>query len=54
MNKRIFDGVFILGSAAVLVVLQETIGLEKYIPFALIPILAAYFLGQYAERKFKK
>lgn len=28
--------------------------IEKYIGFALIPLMAAYQLGQYSERKFKK
>ena len=28
--------------------------LKKYTGFALIPILIAYLLGQYSERKFKK
>lgn len=54
MNKKKFDLIFILASAAVLVVLHETIGLEKYIGFALIPILGAYYLGQYSERILKK
>ena len=53
MNKRLFDGLFILIAAAVLIILNQTVGLENHLAFALIPILMAYYLGQYAERKFK-
>ena len=54
MNKRFFDIIFIIISAIILLVLIEYELLEKYIGFALIPILIAYQLGQYSERKFKK
>jgi len=54
MNKRIFDIIFIIISAIILIILIEFDIIEKYIGFALIPILIAYQLGQYSERKFKK
>ena len=54
MKKRIFDMIFMIVSAIILVILLEYGLLEKYIGFALIPILIAYQLGQYSERKFKK
>ena len=54
MNKHYFDIIFILVSAALLVALLETNAFEKFIGFALIPILIAYYLGQYSERRFKK
>ena len=54
MNKRIFDIIFMIISTIILVILLEYGFLEKYIGFALIPILIAYQLGQYSERKFKK
>jgi len=41
-------------STIILVILLEYGFLEEYIGFALIPILIAYQLGQYSERKFKK
>ncbi|EMQ93776.1 hypothetical protein D778_01527 [Xanthomarina gelatinilytica] len=36
-----------------MIALSEYGLLEKYMAFALIPILIAYQLGQYSERKFK-
>jgi len=54
MKKRIFDIIFIIISAIILIILTEYDLLEKNIGFSLIPILIAYQLGQYSERKFKK
>ena len=54
MNKRAFDIIFIIISTLVLIALSEYGLLEKYMAFSLIPILIAYQLGQYSERKFKK
>jgi hypothetical protein len=54
MKKRIFDVIFMVISAIILTILLEYGLLEKYIGFSLIPILIAYQLGQYSERKFKK
>ncbi len=54
MNKRIFDIIFIIISAIILIILLEYNVLEKYVSFALIPILIAYRLGQYSESKFRK
>ena len=54
MKKRIFDMIFIIISTIVLIVLSEYELLEKYIAFSLIPVLIAYYLGQYSERKFQK
>lgn len=53
MRKKIFDIIFMIISALILVVLLEYGFVEKYFGFALIPILIAYQLGQYSERKFK-
>ena len=56
MNKQkiIFDVAFIIIAAVTLIVLVETALIEKYIGFALIPILIAYYLGQFVERKTRK
>lgn len=54
MKKRIFDAIFIIIAAAILIVLSQYGFLEKYIGLALIPILIAYQLDKYSERKFKK
>ena len=54
MKKRIFDIIFIIISAIILVILIEYGLLEKYIGFSLIPILIAYQLRQYSERKLKE
>ncbi len=53
MKKRIFDLLFIVVSAIILIVLIEYNLIENNIGFALIPILIAYQLGQYSERKFR-
>ena len=54
MKKRTFDLIFIIFSTFILMTLSEYRLLEKYMAFSLIPILIAYQLGQYSERKFKK
>jgi len=53
MNKKklIFDLGFIVIAAVILTVLVESGLIEKYIGFALIPILIAYYFGQFVERK---
>jgi hypothetical protein len=54
MKKRVFDLFFIIISASILVILSEYGFLEKNITFSFIPILIAYFLGQYSHIWFKK
>jgi TctA family transporter len=54
MKKKLFDMIFIIISTLILIILNHYGLLEKYLGFALIPILIAYILGQYSERKFKK
>jgi len=54
MKKIIFDTIFIVISTIILVILSEFGFLEKYIGLALIPILIAYFVGQFVERKINK
>ncbi len=53
MNKKkiIFDSTFIVIATVILIVLVQSELIEKYIGFALIPILIAYYLGQFVERK---
>jgi TctA family transporter len=53
MKKRTFDIIFIFVTAIILIALSKFEILEKYVAFSLIPILIAYQLGQYSERKFK-
>ncbi len=50
-KKKIFDVVFILIATIIMTVLNEYGLIEKNVRFALIPILIAYFLGQFIERK---
>ena len=54
MKKRLFDLIFIIISASMLVAFSEYGLLEKNIAFSFIPILIAYYLGQYSQIKFKK
>jgi predicted membrane protein len=53
MNKKkiFFDLAFIVIAAVILIVLVGSESREKYIGFTLIPILIAYYLGQFVERK---
>jgi len=53
MNKKkvILDISFIVVTAIILIVLNEFRLIEKYVRFALIPILISYYLGQFIERK---
>jgi hypothetical protein len=52
MKKITFDIFVIVLLALALIGLSEYGLLEKYVAFALIPILCAYYLGKYAEKKF--
>ena len=54
MKKRVFDLIFIITSASILVTFSEFDFLEKNMAFSFIPILIAYFLGQYSHIWFKK
>lgn len=54
MSKRIADVIFIIVAAAILIGFLEYGILEEYMDFSLIPILIAYYLGQFVQRKFKK
>lgn len=53
MNKKklIFDAAFIVIAAIILTGLIEYGLIEKYIGFVLIPMLIAYYFGQFVERK---
>jgi hypothetical protein len=54
MKKRLFDLFFVIISASILVVFSEYNFLEKNMAFSFIPILIAYYLGQYSHIWFKK
>ncbi|WP_321308970.1 hypothetical protein [Marinifilum fragile] len=51
-NKIIIDVLFVVLIAIILTGLNYFELLEKYVGYVLIPILAAYFLGQQVERRF--
>lgn len=53
MRKRVFDLIFIIISALILVIISEFDFLEKNWAFSFIPILIAYFLGQYSRIWFR-
>ena len=54
VKKRTFDIIIILLIAILLVTLNQFELLEKSAKFMFIPVLAFYFIGQFAERKFQK
>jgi hypothetical protein len=54
MKKRVFDLIFIIISASILVIFSEYDFLEKNMASSFIPILIAYYLGQYSHLWFKK
>jgi len=53
IKKRLFDSIFIIVAGALLILFRSYGLIEDFIGYALIPLLIAYFLGQYSERKFK-
>ncbi len=52
-KKRIFDIIFIVVSALFLIALIEFNLIEKYLGYALLPIITAYYLGKYSEKRLK-
>ena len=50
-KKIIFDLAFIVIATVILIALNESGLIEKYIGFALIPILMSYYIGQFVEKK---
>ena len=53
IKKRVFDLIFIIISASILVIFSEYDFLEKNMASSFIPILIAYYLGQYSHLWFK-
>jgi hypothetical protein len=53
-NKKAFDLIFIIITGIVLITLDEKNLLENNLGYAPIPIICAYYLGQYSERIFNK
>lgn len=53
ISKKEFDIIFTVVSAIIIITLMKFDLVEKNIGFALIPILMAYHIGKYSERKFK-
>lgn len=54
MRKRTFNIIVIFLTAIALISLSQFDLLEKSAKFMFIPILGFYYIGQVAERKFKK
>jgi len=52
MKKRTFDIIVILFIALALTILNEFSLLDGYSKFALVPLIAFYFIGQYSEKRF--
>lgn len=50
-NKKMFDILFIILAGVIVIVLNQFGLIVKYSGFTLIPILLAYFLGQFIERR---
>lgn len=53
-NKILFDISFIALTALILMFVIDRAWLYEYRGFALLPLLAAYYLGQFVERKVRK
>lgn len=54
IKKRTFNLIFIVLSAVFLTAIIELDLDRMYLGFSIIPLLIAYQVGQYSERKFKK
>lgn len=50
-HKKMFDILFIILAGVIVIVLNQFGLIVKYSGFTLIPILLAYFLGQFIERR---
>lgn len=53
MKKRTVDLLFIIALAITLITLSE-LKINVFNRFAIIPILAVYYFGQFVQRRFKK
>lgn len=53
MKKRTFDFLFILTAGILFSALAYFEILNRLTGYILIPVIAAYFIGQYSEKKFK-
>ncbi|WP_158276142.1 hypothetical protein [Brumimicrobium oceani] len=53
MKKGIFHIIFIAVTTVILLLINQFGNAESYMAFSLIPILIAYYIGQYSERKFR-
>ena len=54
MKKIHFDLLMILLMLVLILTLNRLDLLEEYAKFGMVPLLAFYWLGQYAERKLKR
>lgn len=54
MKKGTFHIIFIAVTAVILLLVNQFGNAESYMAFSLIPILIAFYIGQFAERKFRK
>lgn len=54
MKKIVFDILFIFGAAAIMLVLFKVLPSNEYIAFSFLPVLIAYWVGQFAQRKFEE
>ena len=52
-KQKAFDMLFAIVCTLFLLALIKFDLIEKYIGFGLVPLLIAYQIGKYAERKFK-
>lgn len=53
MKRTMFDVIFIILAAAIVIVLNQFGLIAKYPGFSLIPLLLAYYIGRLVERKTK-
>lgn len=51
MKKKVYDIIFIVVSAIILILLFEFKVMPKSMGFALIPLLIAYYFGKYVGKR---
>ena len=54
MNKLVFDMLFIVCAATIMVVMMKILSSNDYIAFSFMPVLIAFYIGQLSQRKFGK
>ncbi|QAA82642.1 hypothetical protein EI546_13345 [Aequorivita sp. H23M31] len=54
MKRQVYDVLFIIGMAVIMIIMVKVLSPNVYIAFSFLPVLTAYWVGQLVQRKFGK